>query len=63
MKATKPPLGVTPWWLWKELNPEPTVLDLFCRYRAVMAAVDRFRAAGREVKREWLSELGCGGRP
>lgn len=27
MKKPKPPLGVTPWSLWNELNPEPTVLE------------------------------------
>jgi hypothetical protein len=57
-KRKRPPLGVVRHWLWAAWWPEPTVAQLLDRYREVEAAVQRYRAAGLEPKREWLVELG-----
>jgi len=51
-----PPIGVMPYYLWAEANPDPTLAEVVDRYAAVQAAVLRYRDAGREVKPEWLTE-------
>jgi len=59
MKQTiKPPLGVMPYYIWREKNRDPGLRELLSRYIAVSAAVDRYRAAGLPFNLDWLRELG-----
>jgi hypothetical protein len=58
MKPWNPhPIGVMPYYLWAEMNPDPTLAEVVDRYAAVQAAVLRYRDAGLDVKPEWLTEL------
>jgi hypothetical protein len=41
----KPPIGVMPLWLWRELHPNPTPAQIFTREMEVMFAIDRYVAA------------------
>lgn len=55
--TAKPPLGVMSLYVWRGLNPEPTVGELLDRYAAVAGAVARYRAAKRLVPVAWLEEI------
>lgn len=53
----KPPLGVAPPWLWRELVPAPDRADLEARVSALEAAIARRKAAAREPLGAWRREL------
>jgi hypothetical protein len=57
LEYTPVPIGVMPRRLWDEAFPAPSLPVLLQRYNAVTAAVERYRAAGVPVSREWLTEL------
>lgn len=53
------PLGVIPWPIWWEaVDGDPDLGELLQRYRELDQAVDRYRAAGRDIPKEWRIELG-----
>jgi hypothetical protein len=57
----KPPIGVMPLWLWRELHPNPTPAQIFTREMEVMFAIDRYVAAGFEPLAKWWSVEEKGG--
>lgn len=60
MTATlpKPPLGARPEWLWNELYPKPTRLDVVQRIGELEGAISRALAAGKDADPMWFAELG-----
>lgn len=54
----KPPVGVMPLFIWRDIHREPSIEDLYRRYRAVDNAVVRYRKAGLAPNLGWLLELG-----
>jgi hypothetical protein len=54
----KPPVGVMPLRVWRELLPEPSPRQITARERAVIGAVARRWVAGAPVPPAWLAELG-----
>ena len=57
MKA-KPPVGITPEFIWRDQNPNPTLSQLLTRFLMVGEAITRYRAAGLKPREEWLVEIG-----
>jgi hypothetical protein len=51
------PVGVMPRRLWDEAFPDPYLVVALERYRAVDAAVTRYRSAGLPPDPVWLAEL------
>lgn len=60
MFRKKPPPGVVPYPVWIDQfdNREPDLSALVKRHAAVLAAIDRYRAAGLKVNNLWLMEVG-----
>jgi hypothetical protein len=58
MKATKPPIGVMPAYLWWEAHPEPSLTELLERYDDVCGAIRRYREAGLPIDARWSEEAG-----
>jgi len=54
----KPPLGVIPFHLWHEDNPDPDIATLRERFVAVAYAIRRYREAGKAIPWAWLIEVG-----
>ncbi len=52
-----PPLGVMPRWLWDEMCPNPSPLQLWNRRCEVEAAVVRYVHAELPVPVAWFNEL------
>lgn len=53
----KPPLGARPEWLWNELYPKPTRLDVVYRIGELEGAISRALAVGKEPDPMWVGEL------
>lgn len=53
----KPPIGVSPSWLWREQHPTATRGQIVSRFFDVRAAVARYEAAGLVPSPEWLAEM------
>lgn len=54
----KPPIGIKPYFIWIEENPNPTIKGLLERYIALNEAVVRYRSYNLNIKVNWLEELG-----
>ena len=58
VRLAKPPLGVMPLRVWRDVLPEPAARQVRARERAVIGAVARHWVAGEPVPPAWLAELG-----
>jgi hypothetical protein len=57
MRPIRPPTGIEPAWLWRELHPRPERADIRARASALEGAIERYRRAGRVERTEWVEEL------
>ncbi len=53
----RPPLGVTPYFLWKYHFPFPTHVDLYLREARIKSAIVRYKEAGKMRPIRWYIEL------
>jgi hypothetical protein len=56
----RPALGIMPAWLWSEVHPCPTPVEIAERRRELERAINRYRNAGEPPLPEWLAELDRG---
>jgi lipid A disaccharide synthetase len=56
VEYTKPPLGLIPKWLWEE-GQVINAATVGSRVSDILAAMERFEKAGKQIPQEWQDEL------
>lgn len=51
------PIGILPYGIWKDRNPNPSPGDTFRRLIELQFAIDRYINAGARVPPVWIREL------
>ncbi len=53
----RPPIGIMPRWLWVELYPHPTTMQIIQRKLSLLYAVFRYKEQEISIPTEWQTEL------